>query len=170
MAEIRVSTIKPPRTTGPLHVRRVITRVEDMPWALRRLRRRALPGDLGLGGVPTARHGSWLLVARRGWRTVGFAWAVPIPGHRTEAYIEEVGVHPRWRTRGIGSELVEDLAGWLEVQGFTCVRICSFGDEHRSRREAWFERLGFRKDQSGHWAPPAEIRAEIRAPRPDVTR
>jgi GNAT superfamily N-acetyltransferase len=163
MVEIKVSASKPPRARGMMQARLVVARIEDMPWKVRRLRRRTLPGDLAQGGVATAQHGSWLVVVRRGWRTLGFAWAVPILWDRTEAYIEEIAVHPRRQSLGLGSGLVEELARWLKIQGFTRVRICSFEDEHRARREAWFQRLGFRKDQIGYWAPPAEILASRRA-------
>lgn len=144
-------------SSGHRHTRLVVTGVESMPRAVQRLRRRVLPKQFAAGDAAMARHGSWLVVCWSGRKVLGYAWAVM--HDRSTAYVEEVAVDSSRQSQGIGAELVENLTAWLDVQGFTRITICSLHDRHKQRREAWFQRLGFRQGRYGFSASPEEIGA-----------
>ena len=79
---------------------------------------------------------SWLLVASKGGRPVGFAWVRPLSNHR--AYIEEVAVLPALQGLGIGTALLREVVTRLHLQGCEEVTILPI-----SQRKAWVERAGF---------------------------
>ncbi|MFF9350058.1 GNAT family N-acetyltransferase [Streptomyces sp. NPDC014734] len=72
-------------------------------------------------------------------RPVGYLIADPVDG---AAHIEQVSVHPSAARRGIGSGLIDHLAGWAERQELTALTLTTF--RHVPWNAPYYARLGFR--------------------------
>ncbi|MEV6446203.1 GNAT family N-acetyltransferase [Amycolatopsis sp. NPDC051716] len=71
------------------------------------------------------------------------------------AHIEQVSVRPSHARRGVGSELIETLAGWARSRGLTALTLTTF--ETVPWNAPYYERLRFRV------VPEAEIGAGLRS-------
>ncbi|MFB7916441.1 GNAT family N-acetyltransferase [Streptomyces sp. NPDC056061] len=87
------------------------------------------------------------------YRLAGRAWVAADPDDRPigyliadlvdgAAHIEQVSVHPSAARRGIGSGLIDHLAGWAERQGLTALTLTTF--RHVPWNAPYYTRLGFR--------------------------
>lgn len=74
----------------------------------------------------------------RGQRPAGFALAEALA---TEAWLDEVDVHPLYMRRGIGTRLVETAVEWARQQGHAALFLLTF--RHLPWNAAFYERLGF---------------------------
>ncbi|WP_233225489.1 GNAT family N-acetyltransferase [Amycolatopsis sp. CA-126428] len=71
------------------------------------------------------------------------------------AHIEQVSVRPSHARRGVGSELIETLAGWARSRGLAALTLTTF--ETVPWNAPYYERLRFRV------VPEAEIGAGLRS-------
>ncbi|MGW9120867.1 GNAT family N-acetyltransferase [Streptomyces sp. NPDC055663] len=72
-------------------------------------------------------------------RPVGYLIADPVDG---AAHIEQVSVHPSAARRGLGSALIDHLAGWAGAQGLGALTLTTFS--HVPWNAPYYARLGFR--------------------------
>jgi GNAT superfamily N-acetyltransferase len=122
---------------------RLSLRPPPWPKQLHRIRRDRFAPSFADGSSALARRGSWIVQAVVGGQALGYAWAVPALGKDSACYIEEVAVAVDSSNRGLGTELVRELAQWLPELGFSLLRVSALHDAEQQRREAWFLRMGF---------------------------
>lgn len=77
------------------------------------------------------------LCAMDGERLVGYAAVVS--NGVTDAYIQDVMVHPDWQHQGIGTQLMERVLARLEAEGVYMVSVI-YGEE---ALRPFYERFGF---------------------------
>ncbi|MFD7494331.1 GNAT family N-acetyltransferase [Streptomyces sp. NPDC059832] len=70
---------------------------------------------------------------------VGYLIADPVDG---AAHIEQVSVHPSAARRGVGSTLIDHLAGWAGERGLGALTLTTFS--HVPWNAPYYARLGFR--------------------------
>lgn len=102
--------------------------------------RTVLPQHLQSATAPgTARYGSWFVFASAHGQRIGYGWAVHSVGDHEGAYIEEVAVLKPYQGRGIGSQLVREVAAWMLELGRPALTI------HPISGDGWVVQLGFRE-------------------------
>ncbi|MFD5193733.1 GNAT family N-acetyltransferase [Streptomyces sp. NPDC058357] len=72
-------------------------------------------------------------------RPAGYLIADPVDG---AAHIEQVSVHPSAARRGVGSTLIDHLAGWAAEQGLDALTLTTFSQVPWNA--PYYARLGFR--------------------------
>ncbi|MFB6715451.1 MULTISPECIES: GNAT family N-acetyltransferase [unclassified Streptomyces] len=72
-------------------------------------------------------------------RPVGYLIADPVEG---AAHIEQVSVHPSAARRGLGSTLIDHLAGWAADRQLDALTLTTFS--HVPWNAPYYARLGFR--------------------------
>ena len=105
-----------------------------------------------------ANYGSWVVVARVEGIPVGLAWAVHAAGNSNGAYIEEVAVRRSHHRRGIGKELLRQMATWMMELGREDVSILP------TTGSRWVSRAGFQPVGGGRYEAVASI-VSSRSPR-----
>jgi len=84
----------------------------------------------------------------------GRAWVADGPGGTPVAYliaewvdgnvhVEQVSVHPAYARRGLGSRLVERVAGWARERGAPALTLTTYAEV--AWNAPYYERLGFRR-------------------------
>ncbi|HLT92651.1 MAG TPA: GNAT family N-acetyltransferase [Woeseiaceae bacterium] len=119
--------------------------VEDVPLALRF--RVTAPEPL----AEAQRDGRLWVAENAAGKTVGFALAEIVDG---EAYLTEVDVHPAHARQGIGTRLVQTVAGWAAGQGFAFLLLVTF--RHLPWNAPFYRKLGFEA------VPPGDMGPELR--------
>jgi GNAT superfamily N-acetyltransferase len=108
-----------------------------------------------------ANNGSWVVVAQIQGVAVGIAWAVHAAGNANGAYIEEVAVRRSHQRRGIGRELLWQMASWMaELQREELSILPISGSR-------WVSQTGFQPLGGGRYEGVATVIAS-RAPRSPV--
>lgn len=89
-------------------------------------------------------------------RPLGYLIADPVDG---AAHIEQVSVHPSAAGRGLGSALLDHVAGWAATGGLNALTLTTF--THVPWNAPYYARLGFRVlTESGLTDGLRRIRAE----------
>jgi GNAT superfamily N-acetyltransferase len=103
--------------------------------------RKVLPEHVQQAAPPgSAAYGSWIVVAEAAQRAVGLAWAVPFAGDPRAAYVEEVAVIGEYVQRGLGGELLRQVAEWMIELDRPELHI------YPTSGSGWVERVGFRPE------------------------
>lgn len=104
------------------------------------------------------RYRGWIIAAKLGGRTVGFALCDFFEGE-TGVYLEEVAVLPEHQGSHIGTSLVLECARRAQKQGFMTMWATPLaGDEHRG---LWLQKLGLLPNTEGVQSSLDEIVARI---------
>ena len=127
----------------------------------------AFPDWEGRDTMPPTRKGYVWVMARAQGRgaLVGYAFAYWLDGppEEVDSILEQVAVHPQWRGRGIGRQLVSEvavIASSLGRQRLGAVPLVGPDEERRSR---WIRSLGFHSPwDRGFSATPEEVRDAIK--------
>ncbi|MEE4494846.1 MULTISPECIES: GNAT family N-acetyltransferase [unclassified Streptomyces] len=88
-----------------------------------------------------------------GYREAGRAWVTTGPDNRPlgyliadevdgSAHVEQVSVHPSAARRGLGSALIDHVAGWAAAGGLSALTLTTFS--HVPWNAPYYARLGFR--------------------------
>ncbi|WP_327370970.1 GNAT family N-acetyltransferase [Streptomyces sp. NBC_01217] len=85
------------------------------------------------------RSGRAWVVAGPDDRPLGYLIADPVDG---AAHIEQVSVHPSAARRGLGSTLIDHLAGWARERHLGALTLTTFS--HVPWNAPYYARLGFR--------------------------
>ncbi|GHE87148.1 hypothetical protein GCM10016455_03650 [Aliiroseovarius zhejiangensis] len=100
-----------------------------------------------LDGSP---HGAiWMIGPRTapvGYIAVSFGWSIEFGG--LDAFLDEIFVRERVRSRGMGSEALASLVRALADQGVGAMHLEVGADQDRTRR--LYERIGFRSRNRYH--------------------
>jgi GNAT superfamily N-acetyltransferase len=79
---------------------------------------------------------------------VAYLVAVPVDG---ALHVEQVSVHPRVARRGVGSDLLDHVAGVAAGRGLAALTLTTFTDVPWNA--PYYERLGFRVVPEPAWTP-----------------
>ena len=77
---------------------------------------------------------------------VGYLAASPKPfGYRKSKYIEvdNMGVIPEYRSKGLGKELMDKAVEWAKENGFQKVYVCSYFENDKAIK--FYEKCGYKK-------------------------
>ena len=99
---------------------------------------------LAVSGILTDERWGHFMLARQDGQVVGlaaiaYAWTLEHGGK--SAWLDELYVVPRWRSRGIGGALLEGVIAFVQRQG--CLALDLEVDEDHQRAEHLYQRKGF---------------------------
>ena len=100
-------------------VSRVHAEFDEWPRDMWRVRRSAFSNRQ----LPHMLHRlpCWVVQAHRRRKLVGYAWAYDLSDDGTWAVIDDVAVHAKFHSQGVGTALLAELVPWLRGDGFTAV-------------------------------------------------
>jgi GNAT superfamily N-acetyltransferase len=110
--------------------------------ALNRLFAAAWPGHVPRSYEPVLQHSLVYVCAFAGDELIGFmnlAW-----DGQSHAFVLDPTVHPAWRLKGIGQELVERAAHVAAARGVEWLHV-----DYEPRLKRFYERCGFRPSAAG---------------------